>query len=144
MMADQIPPGVPAPADREDAEILQAVKRNHIKRLKELEKLSQAEQFNVNGKTYQRRKITAGEHRDLDQLRASWADLKTRDVKEAAIAYNKIYVTGAKYFLNMEEADYYQCAFEEIRDLVDALSHRVEYGTFLSTTNSASSSSAGK
>jgi len=79
-------------------------------------------------KTFQRRKIRGKQYRDIEQLRAKYAQLqKEGKVEQASETYIEIYKKCALYYLGMTEEEFDDGDMEQIKMVCDACSHRTLY-----------------
>lgn len=129
------PGGLPAeelkPTSPEEAQFLEKVKQAQYRRISIRQQLADKAFHEFNGKQYVPRQLTAKEHEEVDLLRAEWMALKTKDAVKAAKLYNAIFKLQARYYLNMTDEEYYGCKFVEIKEVINALNDRTEYGSFL-------------
>jgi len=89
------------------------------------------DQYNISGRTYQRRKITVREFNRLEKLRAQFAAEKDRE--KAAELLATLYLEAAMMYLGMTEEEYYGAPWEETKLIIDACNFRTLYGApFLS------------
>jgi hypothetical protein len=94
------------------------------------------DQFSINGKTYQRKKITVKEFNQLEKLRAQFA--LENDKEKVVELLATLYMEAARMYLGMTEEEYYNAPWEETKLVIDACNFRTLYGApFLSNSSTS-------
>lgn len=94
------------------------------------------DQFSINGKTYQRKKITVKEFNQLEKLRAQFA--LESDKEKVVELLATLYLEAARMYLGMTEEEYYNAPWEETKLVIDACNFRTLYGApFLSSSSTS-------
>lgn len=108
---------------------------DHVKRI-----ASEAnkDQYVINGKTYQRRKITVKEFNKLEKARAAFA--LEKDADKATDLLANLYKDAAVMYLGMAEEDYFNAPWEDTKLAIDACNFRTLYGAPFLSNNSTNSS----
>ena len=84
------------------------------------------DQYDINGRAYQRKKITVRDFNRLEKLRAQFALEKDREKAVDLLA--ALYQEAAKMYLGMTEEEYYNAPWEETKLVIDACNFRTLYG----------------
>lgn len=84
------------------------------------------DQYEISGRTYQRKKITVKDFNKLERLRAQFAFEKDREKAVDLLAI--LYLEAAKMYLGMTEEEYYGAPWEETKLVIDACNFRTLYG----------------
>lgn len=90
------------------------------------------DQYVINGRTYQRKKITVRDFNRLEKLRTQFAVEKDREKAVDLLA--TLYLEAARMYLGMTDEEYYNAPWEETKTVIDACNFRTLYGApFLSS-----------
>ena len=104
---------------------------NYFKRLtdesvKRISGEANKDQYTINGRTYQRKKITVKEFNQLERLRAQFAIEKEKEKAVELLA--TLYLEAARMYLGMTEEEYFNAPWEETKLIIDACNFRTLYG----------------
>ena len=100
------------------------------KAVKKLDELARQEEFVIDGKTYKRKKVTTAQHNELEDMRADFASLQSKDPRQAAAQLAAIYEKAALYYLGMGKDAFENSAWEDLKRAVDASAYRVAFANF--------------